>query len=170
MKSMPNISRVIFPPARLSRSPLCPKARTSKSKSWPTFEKRKSHHQSLMKTKKSWREKLTTSKGLPKVGEVTGKMTQRWGSGTMVIPAPIEVDALMKQVPKGRLVTISELRAPRAAKHKVTFACPITTGIFSWIAAYAADEAAKAGAKRITPRSEERRVGKECRSRWSPYH
>ena len=21
-----------------------------------------------------------------------------------------------------------------------------------------------------TPRSEERRVGKECRSRWSPYH
>src|SRR2546421_3228577 len=23
---------------------------------------------------------------------------------------------------------------------------------------------------RVTPRSEERRVGKECRSRWSPYH
>ena len=25
-------------------------------------------------------------------------------------------------------------------------------------------------AKREAPRSEERRVGKECRSRWSPYH
>ena len=24
--------------------------------------------------------------------------------------------------------------------------------------------------EKITPRSEERRVGKECRSRWSPYH
>src|SRR5256885_2211373 len=24
--------------------------------------------------------------------------------------------------------------------------------------------------REITPRSEERRVGKECRSRWSPYH
>src|ERR1035437_7460598 len=24
--------------------------------------------------------------------------------------------------------------------------------------------------RRIIPRSEERRVGKECRSRWSPYH
>ena len=23
---------------------------------------------------------------------------------------------------------------------------------------------------KVTPRSEERRVGKECRSRWSPYH
>ena len=27
-----------------------------------------------------------------------------------------------------------------------------------------------AGAAAITGRSEERRVGKECRSRWSPYH
>src|SRR5258708_4083880 len=25
-------------------------------------------------------------------------------------------------------------------------------------------------AEKFTPRSEERRVGKECRSRWSPYH
>ena len=25
-------------------------------------------------------------------------------------------------------------------------------------------------AGKMTPRSEERRVGKECRSRWSPYH
>ena len=24
--------------------------------------------------------------------------------------------------------------------------------------------------RRVTARSEERRVGKECRSRWSPYH
>src|SRR5687768_10093725 len=29
---------------------------------------------------------------------------------------------------------------------------------------------AKARLARITPRSEERRVGKECRSRWLPYH
>src|SRR2546430_6974387 len=29
---------------------------------------------------------------------------------------------------------------------------------------------ARAGADMVAPRSEERRVGKECRSRWSPYH
>ena len=104
-----------------------------------------------MKAKKSWREKLADSKGFPKVGEVTGKMSKRWGEGTMVIPAPIEVDALMKMVPKGRLVTINELRAALAAKHKCSFACPLTTGIFSWIAANAAAEAAAEGAKRITP-------------------
>jgi hypothetical protein len=104
-----------------------------------------------MKKKKSWREKLAHNNGLPKVGEVTGRMSKRWGEGTMVIPAPLEVDALMKQVPRGKLATINELRAALAVKHKVTFACPITTGIFSWIAAHAADEAAAEGAKKVTP-------------------
>jgi len=104
-----------------------------------------------MKPKKSWREKLADDKGLPKVATVCGNLTKRWGTGTFVIPAPREVDALMKQVPRGKLTTINELRAALARKHKADFACPITTGIFSWIAAHAADEAAKAGRKRITP-------------------
>jgi len=105
----------------------------------------------IVNMKKSWREKLADDKGLPKVGKVTGKMSQRWGTGTMVIPAPREVDALMRQVPKGRLVTINELRAALAKKHKAGFACPITTGIFAWIADHAAAEASAEGAKRITP-------------------
>jgi hypothetical protein len=104
-----------------------------------------------MKTKKSWAEKLANNNGLPKIGQVSGKMSKRWGAGKMVIPAPVEVDALMKRVPKGRLVTINELRSALAAKHEADFACPITTGIFSWIAAHAAAEAQIAGAKRITP-------------------
>ncbi len=104
-----------------------------------------------MKAKKSWREKLADSKGLPKVGEVTGKMSARWGAGKMVIPAPLEVDAVMKRVPKGRVVTINEVRAALAAKHKVNFACPLTTGIFAWIAAHAAAEAEASGIRRITP-------------------
>ena len=104
-----------------------------------------------MKPKKSWREKLADAKGLPRVSKVTGKMSRRWGVGTMVIPAPAEVDALMKQVPKGKIVTINELRAALAVRHGASFACPITTGIFSWIAAHAANEAESEGAKRITP-------------------
>ena len=106
---------------------------------------------SKMKTKKSWREKLADNKGLPRISKVTGRMTKRWGTGTFVIPAPLEVDALMKQVPRGRVVTINELRAVLAVKHKVDFACPITTGIFSWIAAHAAAEAEAEGKKRVTP-------------------
>jgi hypothetical protein len=105
-----------------------------------------------MKTRrKSWREKLADNKGLPKVAKIEGKLSTRWGTGTMVVPAPIEVDELMRRVPKGKLATINELRAALAKKHGVNFTCPITTGIFSWIAAYAADESAAEGARRITP-------------------
>jgi hypothetical protein len=104
-----------------------------------------------MKPKKSWRQKLADNKDLPKVSKVCGNMTKRWGEGTMVIPAPVEVDALMKKVPKGRVVTINELRTALATKHKADFACPLTTGIFSWIAAHAAAEAEAEGAKRVTP-------------------
>ena len=104
-----------------------------------------------MNARKTWREKLLDNKGLPKTGRIEGKMSTRWGTGTMVVPAPVEVDELMRRVPKGRLVTINELRAALAKKHGVDMACPITTGIFSWIAAHAAEEAANAGAKRITP-------------------
>jgi hypothetical protein len=46
---------------------------------------------------------------------------------------------------------VPKLRAALARKHGTTIACPITTGIFAWIAANAAEEAAEAGAKRITP-------------------
>jgi hypothetical protein len=48
-------------------------------------------------------------------------------------------------------VTINELRSALARKHKTDFACPITTGIFSWIAANAAAEDEAEGKKRFTP-------------------
>ncbi len=99
----------------------------------------------------SWREKLSQSKGLPTVQKVTGKMTKRWGTGTFVIPAPMEVDEVMRMVRKGKLTTINEIRAVLAEKHGANFTCPITTGIFAWIAANAAAEAVAEGRKRVTP-------------------
>jgi alkylated DNA nucleotide flippase Atl1 len=104
-----------------------------------------------MKQKKSWQEKLRDNKGLPKVGKIEGKMSKRWGTGTMVIPAPVEVDEVMRKVPEGKVITINEIRQTLAKKHRVNVGCPITTGIFAWIAAHAAEEAAAEGAKRVTP-------------------
>jgi len=104
-----------------------------------------------MRLKKTWREKLEDSKGLPKVGKIEGKMSQRWGSGTMVIPAPREVDEIMRQVPRGKIITINEIRAILASRHHVTIGCPITTGIFAWIAANAAEEATTRSGARVTP-------------------
>ena len=99
----------------------------------------------------TWQEKLADDQGLPKVIAITGKMSRRWGEGTCAIPAPREVDELIRAVPKGKVTTINELRAVIARRHGATIGCPITTGIFAWIAAHAAEEAAAAGRKRITP-------------------
>ncbi len=116
--------------------------------------------------RKTWREKLADDKGLPRVGKVTGKMSRRWGKGVMVIPAPREVDALMRQVPKGRVVTINELRAALARNHGADFACPITTGIFSWIAAHAAAEDEAEGKRRFTPFWRTLKTGGEVNSKY----
>ncbi|HWB12385.1 MAG TPA: methylated DNA-protein cysteine methyltransferase [Pirellulales bacterium] len=104
-----------------------------------------------MAKRKTWREKLADDKDLPKVVRITGAMSRRWGSGTVAIAAPREVDAIMKLVRRGKLITINEIRSLIAQKHGATIGCPITTGIFAWIAAHAAEEAAAEGAKRITP-------------------
>jgi hypothetical protein len=104
-----------------------------------------------MGKKKTWREKLADSKDLPKIEEVTETMSQKWGTGKFVIPAPLEVDEIMRKVPYGKLTTINQIRSILAKKHHVNFACPITSGIFAWTAAYAAEEDAAEGKKDITP-------------------
>ncbi len=104
-----------------------------------------------MKTKKTWREKLHTSNGLPKVEPMPANTRANWGSGTLVIAAPIEVDALMRQVKKGQLTTIDAIRAALAKRHRATIACPMTTGMFANFAAHAAADEAAAGKVRVTP-------------------
>ncbi|HRU81776.1 MAG TPA: MGMT family protein [Candidatus Methanomethylicus sp.] len=105
-----------------------------------------------MSTKrKTWTEKLNDSKDLPKVVKIDGKMTKRWGEGTVVIPAPIEVNELMSMVPKGKVTTINEIRRALAKKHGATIGCPITTGIFAWVAANAAEEVKQKGASEGIP-------------------
>ena len=104
-----------------------------------------------MAKRRSAREKLADRKDLPRVVEITEKMSKRWGTGTVAIPAPIEVDQIMKKIPKGKLITINGIRGIVAAKHGATIGCPITAGIFAWIAAQAAEEDAADGKKRITP-------------------
>lgn len=73
------------------------------------------------------------------------------GAGTVVIPAPMEVDEIMESVPKGKVATINEIRAALARKHKASTGCPITTGIFAWIAANAAEEQKQQGKRETTP-------------------
>src|SRR5215831_2452445 len=97
-----------------------------------------------------WREKLERVQEA-KVVQIPPRMQARFGKGTMVIPKPLDVDALIRSVPKGRLVTFAQLREHLARQCNADVACPLTTGIFIRIAAEAAEEARRSGKKNITP-------------------
>lgn len=104
-----------------------------------------------MPKQRSWCEKLNDSKDLPRVEKITEKLSKRWGTGTVVIPAPLEVNEMMRKVPKGKVTTVNEIRVALAKKHEATIGCPMTTGIFAWVAANASEEEKSKGQKNITP-------------------
>lgn len=108
-----------------------------------------------MKVKKSWVEKRDNpAPGVPEVFKVEGKMASRWGTkagDTCAIPHPKDVDGFMKKVPYGRIITINSIREAVAKKYKATIGCPITSGIFAWISAHAAEEERAQGKKDATP-------------------
>jgi 6-O-methylguanine DNA methyltransferase, DNA binding domain len=97
----------------------------------------------------SWREKIDKPQDV-KIVKVPPKMS-RFGSGTMLIPTPKLIDAMIRKVPKGKLVTVSELRRKLARDFRTDVTCPLTTGIFVRIAAEAAEEDRVNGKKRIAP-------------------
>jgi hypothetical protein len=78
----------------------------------------------MVKTRETWREKLGSTaqrQNLPRVVEVNEKMSKKWGEGTCVIPSPLEVDAVMKSVPRGKLITINQIREVMAKKYHASF-------------------------------------------------
>ena len=120
-----------------------------------------------------WREKLEKDQPA-KLAKASGLMAKRLGPRNLLIPRPIDVDAVIRQVRKGKLVTVSQIRAKLASDFnalptisrrkaacyrinddsddfKAASACPLCTGIFVRIASEAAEEDRSAGKKQITP-------------------
>ena len=104
-----------------------------------------------MARKKTWREKLSDSKDLPKVVLLKNNARKHWKSRTIAIPSSMEVNEVMAKVPKGKLITIEQICKIIARKLGADIGCPLTCGIFSWIAAHAAAEEAAEGKRRATP-------------------
>ena len=99
----------------------------------------------------TWRDKLHDVH--PNHGKIVpaNANQRRRGLNRILIPDPREVDRLVRGIPKGRLMTIGELRNRLGRLAGADTACPLTTGIFLRIVAEAAEEARAAGKKRITP-------------------
>ena len=76
--------------------------------------------------KKTAREKLHKECDLPKIKPAP----EKWGGGLMLIAHPTEFDALMRAVPKGKVITVVQLREALAIRHNADMCCPLTAGIF----------------------------------------
>jgi hypothetical protein len=101
---------------------------------------------------KSWQDKLQREHpNHGKLVPVPERWRKRYGKGKLLIPRPLEIDALIRGVRKGRLVTQSQLREELAQRAGAVATCPLTTGIFLRIVAEAAAEEVTEGKKRVTP-------------------
>jgi hypothetical protein len=102
----------------------------------------------MPRKKKTWAEKLAEAKAkkdLPK------KFRCDKSGMHLYVPSVTEIEQEMRRVRKGKVRTIKEITQKLTERHGVDMACPMTTGIFAWIIAHAADEQEQAGAKRIVP-------------------
>ncbi len=103
-----------------------------------------------MPTKISAREKLERVQEARIVAIPPG-MQKRLGRGKLLIPRPLDVDAAIRKVPRGKVVTQGQIRETLARACGADVACPITTGIFVRIVAEAAEEELRSGRARVTP-------------------
>lgn len=102
--------------------------------------------------RKTWRQKLEEEHPEHgKIVDVPPKMQNRFLIGKMLIPKPLDIDALIKRVPKGKLATVIQIRDKLAKDAEVNCCCPLTTGIFLRIVAEVAEEDLRNGKKEVTP-------------------
>jgi len=98
----------------------------------------------VSKKYKTWREKLEKDLERKIVDDSKGR-------GRLLIPKPLDVDALMRQVEKGKLITVNQIRGRLAKDYGADSICPLCTGIFLRISAEAAEEDLSRGKTEITP-------------------
>ena len=81
---------------------------------------------------------LHNNKDMPKFQIITDqKSIEKYGGNRMYFAPPINYDRVMKQIPKGKVITVGEIREYFAKLSGADFTEPITAGIFVSIAAWA---------------------------------
>ncbi len=89
-------------------------------------------------SKKDFNAMLNDSKDMPKIVTITdAKSIEKYGGSRMYFAPPIDYDKVMRRVPKGKLITVGEIREYFAKQNGADFTDPITAGIFCSIAAWA---------------------------------
>ena len=89
-------------------------------------------------SQKDFNAMLHDSKDMPRIQTITdAKSIEKYGGSRMYLAPPIAYDAIMKQIPRGKLTTVGAIRELFAKQSGADFTEPITAGIFVSIAAWA---------------------------------
>lgn len=89
--------------------------------------------------RKTWREKLEIAK-TRKIVEMPAHLRRKWGEGKLLVPTPLDVDAMIRKIPEGQVMTSSEARKELAHQFGADQTCAMCFGMFVRIAAEAAEE------------------------------
>ncbi len=89
-------------------------------------------------SKKDFNSMMKNNKDMPKIQIIEDEDTiKKYGGSKMFFAPPLYYDELMKKVPKGKLITVSQMRNYLAKKYNADFTDPMTAGIFVNIVAWA---------------------------------
>lgn len=94
---------------------------------------------------------MESKPGYPKIVEIPQRWAATIGHGKMVILTPEIIGSFIRTIKKGKLATVNLIREKFARDYEVETTCPLTTGIFVWINAGAAEEDRLTGKENITP-------------------
>ncbi len=87
----------------------------------------------------------------PRVEVLTESKSPNHPIGKMLISSPRELEAVIRRVPEGRVLTLAALRANLAKAHRADYTCPLTTGMFLRVVAEAAEEERAARCGDVAP-------------------
>jgi hypothetical protein len=100
--------------------------------------------------RKNWREKMANP-AEPQLVEPPAAWVSRYGPGPMLISTPRDIDALLRTLNPGELISVKQVRSHLAEAFGANSTCPLTTGIFLRIVAEVAEEDLQAGMAPVTP-------------------
>lgn len=92
-----------------------------------------------MTLKKTWLEKLNEVRE-SKIKRIYFDFAGIPEGSNMFVPTPQIIDNYLKQIPKGKKVTIQTMRKDLAIENNADYTCPLTTAIFLRIVAEASYE------------------------------
>ncbi|MCL2526345.1 MAG: MGMT family protein [Coriobacteriia bacterium] len=92
--------------------------------------------------RKTANEKLHSKGDLPKIVDLSDNpdYVKRYGGTSLYVADALQYDAIMAQVPEGKLTTTDRIRALLAARAGTDATCPLTAGIFTNLVAAASVE------------------------------